>query len=271
MEQNDVVSAIGGLNYGSLNDGSLWEMLGKKRVVTFIGAGGKTTCLLRLTEEIGQAGKSVIATTTTKVYPLSFPVLWKNTNEIPPCETTLPCFWYAEHEAPSGKWRGVPLDLLDQAIGEEGESRDCSRFWVIEGDGARERQLKCWAAHEPQIPQATEVAVLVNSGGLWGKALQEQDIHRSELNPRLLGKVWCPELAWQYILDSPVFYAAYQKMSWCVLFNSVNSCSDELREMLEIGKNFLTSISASKLQRPQHLRLASGDAKEGNLQWYDLW
>lgn len=267
MDQRDVVSAKKGLI-----SGDLWEMLGKKRVVTFIGAGGKTTCLLRLTEDLGKMGKSVIATTTTKVYPLSFPVLWKSKDESPPYEMRSSCFWYTECEAQSGKWKGVPLALLDQAIHEE--MSGCSRFWVIEGDGARERQLKCWASHEPQIPCSTEAAVLVISGELWGKTLQAKDIHRSELDPELLGKVWCPELAWQYILSSPVFYSAYRQMSWTVLFNSANSCSDMLCEILKIEEKrekILTGTPATKLQLPLHLRIAFGDAKEGNVQWCELW
>lgn len=261
-----------------LTSGSLWEMVGKKRVVTFIGAGGKTTCLLRLTEELGQTGKSVIATTTTKVFPLSFSTLWQSREVIPPREIISPCFWYAKCEDTSGKWRGIPLALLDQAIRED--PAGYSRFWVIEGDGARERQLKCWATHEPQIPDSTEAAVLVIAGGLWGKTLEEKDVHRSELNPGLLGKVWCPELAWQYILNSPVFYSTYSQMSWSILFNSgsgpekrprLSLASHELRKLLEIGKRFLARDPASKGQLPQHLRIALGDAKEGRLQWYDLW
>jgi len=49
--------------------GSLWDVTGRAQVVTFIGAGGKTTCLRSITREIDSAGHRVIATTTTKVFP----------------------------------------------------------------------------------------------------------------------------------------------------------------------------------------------------------
>ncbi|AHF08137.1 selenium cofactor biosynthesis protein YqeC [Desulfitobacterium metallireducens] len=254
----------------------LWDMVGKARVVTFIGAGGKTTCLSRLTEEISQAEKPVIATTTTKVYPLAFSSLWQNADGFSPPKTGMPCFWYANLEAESGKWMGIPVDILDQAIQKEfGKS-----FWVIEGDGARERQLKCWASYEPQIPHLTESAVLVIDGRLWGKKLQAREIHRPELYPHLIGEIWRPELAWQYILTSPMFYSEYQKISWSVLFNrwgdpgrrsSQDLGNDELRGLIKVGEEFLGREHLSDSHRPQHLRIASGNAKEGNLQWYDLW
>lgn len=262
-----------------LTSGSFWGMVRQAQVVTFIGAGGKTTCLNRLTWEIAQAGKPVIATTTTKVYPLSFPSLWQNAGEFPSPEIDVPCFWYSSLEGQSGKWLGIPFDLLDSAIQKEKYSSN-PRFWVIEGDGARERQLKCWASHEPQIPRLTESAVLVLDGRLWGRTLQEEEIHRSELCPYLSGHVWSPELAWEYILSSPVFKPEYREISWVIFFNTwsdpesgprQDSFNDELCELIKVGEEFLAREHFSKPQLPKHLRLASGNAKEGSLQWYDLW
>lgn len=268
--------------------GSLWEMVCKAQVVTFIGAGGKTTCLNRLTWEIDQAGYPVIAATTTKVYPQAFPSHWQNAREFPFLEMVTPCFWYAGIEQESGKWQGISIDVLDSAIRKEstlgkGEQLELQprRFWVIEGDGAREHRLKCWASHEPQIPRSTEAAVLVIDGHLWGKTLKKTDMHRSEICSDLVGKVWNPELAWQYILSSPVFSQAYRELSWFVLFNvwgkeHVEQEYDELRELKKLGEKFLTQTQEHFYENlhsrlPQHLRLSSGNAKEGNLRWYDLW
>lgn len=268
--------------------GNLWEMVCKAQVVTFIGAGGKTTCLNRLTWEIDQAGHSVIATTTTKVYPQSFPSHWQNAREFPFRETVAPCFWYSGIEEESGKWQGISIDVLDSAIRKEsiqgeGEQLELQprRFWVIEGDGAREHRLKCWASHEPQIPRSTEAAVLVIDGHLWGKTLKETDMHRPEICRDFVGKVWNPDLAWQYILSSPVFSLAYRELSWFVLFNVWDKAQaeqgyNEFGELRKLGEKFLTQAQEpvhENLQSrlPQHLRLSSGNAKEGNLRWYDLW
>lgn len=266
---------------------SLWEMARKAHVVTFIGAGGKTTCLNRLTEELAQLGEPVVATTTTKVYPLPFPSLWQDASEAPPLEMLTPCFWYSGIEEVSGKWNGISVDSVDHAIRDKGESQAKSEnplwYWVIEGDGARERKLKCWdTSHEPQIPRLTEAAVLVIDGQLWGKTLLEKEIHRLEICPHLLGQVWTPELAWQYILNSPVFDMEYQEISWIILFNewgfdALNGQEAKKRlqstfhDLVQLGTEFYVQGHCPEGHRPKHLRLASGDVREGSLQWYDLW
>lgn len=262
--------------------GNLWEMVRRARVTTFIGAGGKTTCLNGLTQEIAQIGEPVIATTTTKVYPSAFPSLCKNAGEFPFLEKGFPCFWYADIEEESGKWRGIPVEMLERVIQEEGRRF----FWVIEGDGARERRLKCWASHEPQIPGATESAVLVIDGHLWGKTLHEDEIHRPELCPQLAGQIWSSESAWEYILSSPVFRREYREISWVVLFNvwkdfasdsPQNILDSQLRQLHQLHQlhqlqhTALRGMAQDSSQRPHHLRIASGDAKEGRLQWFDLW
>jgi hypothetical protein len=221
--------------------------------------------------------KFVIATTTTKVYPLPFPSLCKNAGEFPFLEITSPlCFWYDDIEEKSGKWLGISVGDLEQVIQEAGKKY----VWVIEGDGARERQLKYWASHEPQIPRLTESAVLVIDGRLWGKILQENEIHRSELCPQLAGQIWSPELAWEYILSSPVFRPEYREMSWVVLFNSWGASENEveqayvekeLQAVIRAAKDLIEKDSPQAQLRPRHLRLAAGDAKEGSLRWYDLW
>ncbi|HVJ49641.1 selenium cofactor biosynthesis protein YqeC [Desulfitobacterium sp.] len=264
----------------ALTSGSLWKMVRRAQVVTFIGAGGKTTCLNRLTREITQAGEPVIATTTTKVYPLTFPSLCKNAGEFPFLEIITPCFWYADSEKESGKWLGLPTEIVDQAIHKDSKLKVKGHFWLIEGDGARECQLKCWAAHEPQIPRLTESAVLVIDGRLWGKTLQENEIYRSELCPDLIGHIWSPKLAWEYILRSPVFKPEYREMSWVVLFNEWSGPKNGSRQdpfdgevyaLLKVGEEYLRQEQLPESLLAKHLRLASGDAKEGSLQWFDLW
>ena len=70
--------------------GSLWDMTSRAQVVTFIGAGGKTTCCRSVTKELESAGEQVIATTTTKVLPEEHMIAWKNT-EPPPLEQEGAC------------------------------------------------------------------------------------------------------------------------------------------------------------------------------------
>jgi len=261
--------------------GSLWAMTGRVQVVTFIGAGGKTTCLRSLTGEIVAAGQQVIATTTTKVYHEEAMKGWRNSSP-PSCNPASvgkegAFFWYADVEDKSGKWIGPPLSAVDAAIASPKTVPDL--HWVIEGDGAKGLRLKCWEPHEPQIPQRSDCAVLVLDGGLWGKVLSAEDVHRPQKCLELIGHIWNAEAAWRYFLRSPVFATQYGHMSWVILLNchgeNVGDVDllEPLEPLLELNRRW------SEIQRevndldyrPKHLRIAAGDAKEGKLQWFDLW
>lgn len=272
--------------------GNLCSMTGCAQVVTFIGAGGKTTCLQTLTQEIVAAGEQVVATTTTKVFPEETMRSWRNSNP-PPLDYEGACFWYADVMKENGKWMGLPVQAIDVAITRASggsfptctnASRESPRtvpdlHWLIEGDGARGLKLKCWEPHEPQIPWRTECVVLVVDGGLWGNILQEEQVHRPGCCLDLLGHIWNAEKAWSYFLRSPIFAPQYGEMSWVVLLNrhgedSENVDAAEQLDPLQALIHRWTEIQCEAVDlknRPSHLRLAAGDAKEGKLQWLDLW
>lgn len=259
---------------GRMKSGGLWEMSGFARVVAFIGAGGKTTCLSTLATELDTAGKKVVVTTTTKVFPSHLKNVWQSPKACPPPEMGSPCFWYAEIESLTGKWIGPSTESVDAAL-----KSDHDRYWVIEGDGARGRKLKLWAAHEPQIPLKTECAVLLVSGELWGKTINAEDIHRAVLNSQFVERQWNNKTAWEYFFESPVFYSVYSHMSWVILINQFKDeakhFKDEakhpilLEELATSGKRFLKSKNPQFL--PAHLKVALGDARKGTIRWYDLW
>lgn len=257
--------------------GTLWEMTRYAQVIVLIGAGGKTTTLQSLTEEIRTQEKNVIGTTTTKVYPLPFRTLWKNPLLPPPLESEYPCFWYADEEARNSKWIGPTVNIIDQALRLMIEK--C--IYVIEGDGAREKKLKCWASHEPQIPFESQVAILMIQGDLWGKILTEEEIHRPEKCSEIVGKPWLGETAAEYIMNSPVFYPRYKLLHWIVLFNEYEVINSQyfdhtsyIKRTIEcLQKHLGDHLSHVQEQdiKPVHLRIASGNVKEGRLRWYDLW
>ncbi len=277
--------------------GSLWNLTEYVRVVTFIGAGGKTTCLRSLTREIDAAGHRVIATTTTKVFPEQSMMSWKS--RTPPLSEQDACFWYTNIEAESGKWLGPSVQTVDDAIASGGAIPEVGAihelplpmsqrvvpdlhaglYWVIEGDGAKRLKLKCWEPHEPQIPLKSDCVVLVLDGGLWGSVLQVEQVHRSTSCLELLGRVWDAESAWHYFLRSPVFSPRYDQMSWVILLNchGEEAKNEDLLErfepLLELKQRWTEIQQEVKSldYRPNHLRIAAGDAKEGKLQWFDLW
>jgi probable selenium-dependent hydroxylase accessory protein YqeC len=266
----------------NLNSGTVWEMTNFAQVITLIGAGGKSTTLQALTTEIQAHGEKVIATTTTKVYPLPFQGVWRDKVLPPPADMEYPCFWHAgiiendtvNRELSPIKWLGPSVERIDQVLRSK-EGLDClskEANWVIEGDGARGKKLKCWDLHEPQIPLESQCAILVIHGGLWGKALVQEDVHRLEKCPGLAGEVWNEEKAVEYILNSPVFYPQYQKFFWIIFFNEYKEFkSKDLENSYLNIRQLLQSKARSVNLGPVHLRVASGNIREGKLRWYDLW
>jgi len=262
-------------------NGSLWDMTGRATITTFIGAGGKTTCLQTLAQEISSYGLQVIATTTTKVFPEQQMNGWRSPYS-PPYPQEGACFWYVESEDRYGKWIGPSVVAVDAAIHEDLQLERKGRFWVIEGDGARGLRLKCWGPNEPQIPRRSDCVVLVLDGNLWGEVLQADQVHRPERCPDLWGHVWHAERAWDYFLRSPIFAREYMQMSWVILLNrsgedienqNVLARSDSLHPLKALSQRWteINGTAENPGNRPRHLRLVVGDAKEGKLQWCDLW
>ncbi|MFZ3371744.1 MAG: selenium cofactor biosynthesis protein YqeC, partial [Desulfitobacteriaceae bacterium] len=169
--------------------GSLWDMTGRARVISLIGAGGKTTSLECLAKEISGSGEPVLLTTTTKVYPLDGLASWLSLAASPPADCSYPCFWYAADDLKDGKWIGLSTETVDREIAAQQARNSVTRKWVIEGDGARGHKLKCWADYEPQIPLSSDCVVLILDSGLWGKTLNSGDVHRHECCADLIGRV----------------------------------------------------------------------------------
>lgn len=257
---------------------TLWSVLNQANVITLIGAGGKTSGLCRLVSEASTA-KHIVATTTTKVFPLDFPGKWLNSLEPPPMVIKYPCFWYAGLEETSGKWFGPPKKLLESIICRENNE---SRLWIIEGDGARRRKLKCWAAHEPQIPVNTECVILMIDGTLWGRIPKPEEVHRLELCPFLTDREFDVFSAWRYLLASPVFNPMYARMEWLVMINYYQDMQgdndfvfpDIIGELAEKAPEFLAPGITGEIKpacAPRLLRLAMGDIRKGEIRWLDLY
>ncbi|KUO63068.1 MAG: hypothetical protein APF84_11110 [Gracilibacter sp. BRH_c7a] len=244
--------------------GSLWETLYHSQVITMIGAGGKTTALVRLIQELSAHGTKVIATTTTKVYPIDCATIWVDVIP-PPDDIRYPCFWYKE-ESNDGKWIGPDTEKVEEAIDYD-KNHNNNRVWIIEGDGARSLYLKCWAGHEPQIPSNTDCVVLIISAGLWGKTLHSKDVHRPEYCKDLIDRTWNTQTFWNYLQYSPVCRLKLKNTSWVVLFNET-SCS---------GQNILNQVKLLESDKKNAVlgdrafpRFAVGNVKEGLIRWLDL-
>jgi len=164
--------------------------LGAQEVVALVGGGGKTTLMFSLARELQRRGARVITTTTTKIF------------EPPPWQTS--CLILQEQgegllrrvEEGLKRWghvtvaRGrLPAEGKLLGIGPEmvGQLSELADYVIVEADGSKGRPLKAPAPHEPVVPGATTLFVVVVGADGLGRPLSEEWVFRSELAARLLG------------------------------------------------------------------------------------
>jgi len=161
-------------------------------VVAFVGAGGKTTAMFGLANEIVQAGGRVVTTTTTRLGldQLSLaPVHVTTFEELQIALQTSPhVLLTGGIDHAQQKLLGVSLkdfgSLINFAV-LQGASRDFRSLVLIESDGSRGLPFKAPADHEPVIPDfVTHVVVVVGVDAV-GKPLTDEYVHRAEIIARL--------------------------------------------------------------------------------------
>lgn len=184
-------------------------------VISFVGAGGKTTAALRLMEELAEIGKRVVFTTTTKILE---PVPGENEYlllageeealvQVPELLTRYPKVFLArrrleevdlttlgesnrDYPMRPNKVEGVPPSVVDRLALRlrSGQARRLSEAVIlVEADGARHRALKAPAAYEPVVPASTTILVPMADLTVLGKPLTEEHVHRPELVAGLAG------------------------------------------------------------------------------------
>lgn len=176
-------------------------------VISFVGAGGKTTAALRLMEELAGIGRQVVFTTTTKILePIprenEYLLLAEEEEALAQVSELLTCypkvflanrrleevdptaFGESNRDYPMrpNKLAGVPPSLVDRLARRLNEA-----VILVEADGAGHRALKAPAAHEPVVPPSTTILVPLADLTVLGKPLAEEHVHRPELVARLTG------------------------------------------------------------------------------------
>lgn len=154
--------------------------IGDKVVV--VGSGGKTTFCLNLCEELKNEKKTVIFTTTTKIYPVDsrygFIDLTKiEENEI---EKILKDYIFEKkiyllgnYDEKIGKIKSLNTNLLEQIL----EKAD---YTVIEGDGSKCKKIKGWNKNEPVYLKSTTKSVGIIPINCVGMKINDENIHRLE-------------------------------------------------------------------------------------------
>jgi len=149
--------------------------VGDRELVAFTGAGGKTTLLLGLGHQLTELGKTVVMGTTTRM----------GTDQIPSwAEVAIPKFvgagsTFVVESTDGPKVMGSSPNFFDRAF-------ETAEYVLVEADGARRRQIKAPAPHEPVIPSMTTMVVVVAGLNALGFPISEV-AHRPERVAEVVG------------------------------------------------------------------------------------
>jgi len=178
-------------------------------IVSFVGAGGKTTAMYRLAHELASLGWRVVTTTTTMIRPPTLEQSEETILEANPSlllqkvERALESHQHitvATRQKQDEKGKLVGLD--PELVGKLATVPPVEAL-IVEADGARGRSLKAPAPYEPPLPPATTILVPMMAADALGQPLDERIAHRPQLVARLtrtsLGDLVTPEVAAQVI------------------------------------------------------------------------
>ena len=155
-------------------------------VVSLVGAGGKTTLMFGLARELSVAGKTVLTTTTTKIFiptkaQSKHVILSDSPKDI--IQRAKGILRDNRHVSAAkktieaqGKLEGYPPDIIAELW------RSQMFQWIIvEADGAKRRPLKAPGRYEPVIPACSHIVIgVVGLNGL-GKPLDKKYVFRPEV------------------------------------------------------------------------------------------
>jgi len=158
--------------------------LRKKDILSIVGAGGKTTMMFKLAEEL-RANNKVLITTTTKIYnPPQYKYDFICTNK--------------DHFIKYSIMKDNGIYVLGLGINEDNKILGLSSkeldlvtpyfdYILIEADGAKEKQLKGWNEFEPVIYGKTTKTLGIIDIQSKGLLINEDNIHRSEIFKEITG------------------------------------------------------------------------------------
>ena len=174
-------------------------------LIAFVGAGGKTTALLRLARELEDRDRSVLVTTTTHlVDPRQEPHGPAGRLVFRP-EMEFPCTGEVGFDAAPG----ITL-LVSRDATEPGKVKGIHPSWIpalrpawdfvlVEADGSRRLPLKAPGGDEPVLPPGINLVVgVVGLDGL-GRPMDGRTVHRPELFGRVTGCAPGAPIEWEHL------------------------------------------------------------------------
>jgi probable selenium-dependent hydroxylase accessory protein YqeC len=165
--------------------------LGKREIISLVGAGGKTTLMFRLARELVLGGQRVVTTTTTRILePLaeeSATLLVDSENErirrfLIEHLSSYRHITVAQERLGAGKLKGISSGFVQELSRLEGID-----YLIVEADGAAGHPVKAPREGEPVIPSNTTLTVALSGVDGLGLELREENVFRSERVAQLTG------------------------------------------------------------------------------------
>lgn len=184
-------------------------------IVSIVGAGGKTTLMFQLAQELKDKGR-VLVTTTTKIYvpdkrQFDYLVIGEDSKKFPCGQDILEkkhCIsgealgnspfttknneiypWFSRITTINkGIWvygEGINEDNKLTSVGDNELRKiiEAFHYVLIEADGSKGKPLKGWRDDEPVISEFTTCTIGVLSGQTLGMNINEKNVHRLENFP----------------------------------------------------------------------------------------
>ncbi|MBW1797851.1 MAG: putative selenium-dependent hydroxylase accessory protein YqeC [Deltaproteobacteria bacterium] len=165
--------------------------LGPREYVALVGGGGKTTLMSALADELRLKGKSLITSTTTKVWNWEVRN-WPNVlfdpsdpashEELKAALKKHGHAFVGRRVLESGKVEGISPGLAGFLYRETDID-----YLILEADGAAGRPVKAPADHEPVIPSSATVVVAIMGLEAMGKPLKKEFVFRPEQFSKVTG------------------------------------------------------------------------------------
>lgn len=165
--------------------------LGRRAHAALVGAGGKTTLMTVLFEELRDLGMVTVATTTTKVHQdeaRRFPCLLLMEEERDPDAAIGRCLkgqggvFVGRRLLADRKVEGLSPDEADRLF--RGGAAACV---IVEADGASRMPIKAPARHEPVVPSSATHVIAVMGLEAMDMPLEPQRVFRPEIVASLTG------------------------------------------------------------------------------------
>jgi probable selenium-dependent hydroxylase accessory protein YqeC len=182
--------------------------------VSIMGAGGKSTLMNRLTDELNVLGRTVVLTSTTnyhrpKALQAEQILLTEEAPDWPERLGILGKRWnrllVLHHDLGDAMVRGIDVPAVRTI-----HTRIPEAVVIVKTDGARKRWFKAPNASEPVIPPWSLTCITVVNREILGRPLTEALVHRpervAELTDLALGQPITPE-AVGIVLTHPQTYA----------------------------------------------------------------